>query len=131
MKAQGWGRIIFMSSTTSREPDEDLVLSSVTRPGVTALAKTLSREVASLGITVNTILCGYADTGRLKSVLHEATRSGATYERALSKTAASVPMGRLGHPEEVSALAVFLASEKSSYLTGQAIAVDGGLLRGV
>lgn len=80
---------------------------------------------------MNTILPGYVLTDRLKTVFADAASTGCTYEEALSRKATAIPMRRLAAPGKVAALAVFLASEEAGYITGQAIAVDGGLLRGV
>ena len=128
MRARKRGRIILIQSVTVREPIGGLTPSNVIRPAVAALGRDLSRELACDGITVNTILPGYVLTGRLKSISTEAVSAGCTYEEALSLRAASIPLRRFADPSEVASLAVFLASGQASAITGQAIAVDGGLL---
>ena len=131
MRAQRWGRIILLQSVTVREPIEHLTLSSVIRPTVAALGKDLSRHLARDRITVNTILPGYVLTDRLKVVAAEASAANSSYEEALAMKVAGIPMGRLAAPDEVAGLTVFLASPSAAYITGQAIAIDGGLLHGV
>ena len=131
MRTQRWGRIILLQSVTVREPIEHLTLSNVIRPTVAALGKDLSRHLARDRITVNTILPGYVLTDRLKAVAAEASAANCSYEEALAVKAAGIPMGRLAAPDEVAGLTVFLASASAAYITGQAIAIDGGLLHGV
>ncbi len=118
MKARGFGRILLVTSVAAREPMEALTLSNGLRAGLLGLAKSLSVEVAPFGVTVNTLLPGYTATERLNALGLD-----------LSKVAATVPAGRLGSPEEFGALAAFLASRQAAYITGQAIAADGGWLK--
>ena len=120
MKERRWGRIIMNTSTAAKEPIPSLVISSGLRAGLLGLMKTLSIEAAPFHITVNAILPGYTNTERLAELGHS--------ENELCR---DVPMGRLGKPEEFAALALFLGSGPAAYVTGQAIACDGGLLKGV
>jgi 3-oxoacyl-[acyl-carrier protein] reductase len=114
------GRIVNVTSSTVKEPADDLVLSNAVRPGVIGWAKTLSREVGPHGITVNSIAPGRIDTARIREVYPE----GPT-EADLE----AIPLRRLGSPREVGDVVAFLCSAKASYVTGTVIAVDGGLIR--
>jgi 3-oxoacyl-[acyl-carrier protein] reductase len=118
----GRGRVINIASSTVREPVDNLALSNVVRPGVVAWAKSLAREVAAQGITVNSIAPGRIDTKRLKEVYPE----GPT-EADLR----TIPARRLGTPREVGDVVCFLASAQAAYVTGTLVAVDGGLIRAV
>lgn len=120
MQAQGFGRILVVTSIAAREPLPGLTVSNGLRAGLLGLLKDLSRDVAKDGVTVNALLPGYTRTERMAQL-------GVTD----AQVASSVPAGRMGGPEEFAAMAVFLASSRASYVTGQAIAVDGGWLRGV
>jgi 3-oxoacyl-[acyl-carrier protein] reductase len=114
-----FGRILLVTSVAAKEPMGHLTVSNGLRAGLTGLAKSLSLEVASQGITVNCLLPGYTDTERLRELGVPA-----------DKMTAAIPVGRLGKPEELGALAAFLSSVQAGYITGQAIAVDGGWLKG-
>jgi 3-oxoacyl-[acyl-carrier protein] reductase len=116
------GRVINIESSTVREPADNLALSNAVRPGVVGWAKTLAREVGPDGITVNTIAPGRIDTERLAEVYPE----GPT-----EKDLETIPLRRLGRPEEIAAVVCFLASDAGSYVTGTVIPVDGGLTRGL
>lgn len=120
LERSGRGRIVNITSTTVREPIDDLVLSNVVRPGVIGWAKSLSRELGPMGITVNSIAPGRIDTERLREVWPE----GPTEEDV-----ATIPLRRLGTPREVGDVVAFLASDRASYVTGTVIPVDGGILR--
>ena len=120
MKERGFGRILAVTSVAAREPQPGLVVSNGLRAGLLGLVNAISRDVAASGITVNALLPGYTNTDRMKEV-------GVTSASVGSK----IPAGRIGEPEEFAALAAFLASERASYITGQAIAVDGGLLQSI
>ena len=132
MQAQGWGRIINITSVSVKQPVGNLLLSNVYRPGVVGLAKTLSAQVAAQGITVNNVAPGYTRTDRvLELVQARAAAEGRQVEEILAETVAGCPMQRLGEPEELAALVAFLASERASYITGATIQVDGGYVQGL
>lgn len=132
MKERGWGRVLVVTSVAVKQPVDNLILSNSLRAAVTGYAKTLSREVAMQGITVNTILPGYTATERVTDLNRaNAGREGVEPEEIQARLEASIAMGRLAEPEEFAALAAFLASERASYITGAAIAVDGGWVRGL
>jgi 3-oxoacyl-[acyl-carrier protein] reductase len=132
MKERGWGRILAVTSVAVKQPVDNLILSNSLRAAVTGFAKTLSREVAAQGITVNTILPGYTATERVVELnLANAEREGVDPEEIQARLEASIPLGRLAEPKEFAALAAFLASERAGYITGGAFAVDGGWLRGL
>ena len=132
MEAQGWGRIVVITSTSVRQPIAGLLLSNTIRAGVVGLLKTLSNEYASSGITFNNVAPGSFDTDRLKH-LHErnADVAGISFEEARRIAEQRIPVGRLGNPEELAAAVVFLASAQASYVTGQTWLVDGGQTAGL
>lgn len=132
MLDDGWGRIVNITSIAVKQPVARLLLSNSYRAAVTGMARTVSDEVASRGITVNCIAPGYIGTSRLKQLFEDRARqSGSTPDAEERAVVARIPAGRLGTPEEIAALAVFLASERASYITGATIQVDGGLYRGL
>jgi 3-oxoacyl-[acyl-carrier protein] reductase len=132
MKERGWGRILAVTSVAVKQPVDNLILSNSLRAAVTGFAKTLSREVAPHGITVNTILPGYTATERVTELNRaNAEREGVDPSEIQARLEASIPLGRLAEPREFAALAAFLASDRASYITGGAFAVDGGWLRGL
>jgi len=116
LKQSGQGRIVFITSISVRQPIANLILSDSLRAGVTGLAKTLSRELAPDGITVNCLAPDGILTDRI---------------RELNLTAANSPMGRFGDPAEFAAACAFLCSKQAGYITGQTLGVDGGSLLGV
>jgi len=127
MKENGWGRIIFLTSISVRNPIPNLILSNGIRMAITGMMKTLSRELAPFGITVNAVAPGYTLTNRVKQLVENtAKREGISFEEALKKFSEKIPMKRMGKPEEIAAVVAFLASERAAFLTGQTIVVDGG-----
>lgn len=132
MKERRWGRILHVTSITVKQPVEGLILSNAVRAGVTGFAKTISNEAAPFGVTVNCLVPGYTRTERLVDLAEaNARRTGESTADAYATWEREVPMGRLGEPEELGALAAFLASEKAGYITGQSVAVDGGWIKGL
>ena len=132
MRARKWGRIINVTSIAAKQPVDGLMLSTSLRAGVVAFARTLSNEVAPDGITVNNLLPGYTRTDRVLDLSGQmAAAGGTTPGEIVRRWEAEIPMRRLGEPQELAALAAFLASERAAYITGQSIAVDGGWIRGL
>jgi 3-oxoacyl-[acyl-carrier protein] reductase len=130
MRRQGGGSIVLLQSTSVKVPLDNMVLSNTLRTGVIGLAKTLSRELAGDRIRVNTVLPGSIDTDRLRQGLAAlAQKTGKPVEQIRRDREADIPLGRIGRPEEVASMAVFLASERASYVTGVAVQVDGGLIK--
>jgi 3-oxoacyl-[acyl-carrier protein] reductase len=121
MEDKAWGRIVFITSVSVKQPIDSLILSNTARAGLTGFAKTLSAQVADRGITINLVLPGIHDTERVKE-LHADLADPALIAK-------DIPMKRLGQPEELAAVIAFLASERASYMTGQSIVVDGGLVK--
>lgn len=130
MGEAGFGRILAIGSSGMAQPIDGLVVSNAVRAALASWLKTLAAEVAPYGITVNTILPGRIATGRLRD-LHrlQAERLGANVEDIEARSAADIPLGRFGRAEEFAAMAAFIASPAASYVTGQMIRVDGGLVR--
>ena len=120
MVKQRGGRIINISSVSGVMGNAGQVNYSASKAGIIGLTRTMARELASRGITVNGIAPGFVDTDMTK-VLPEQVREAAT---------AQIPLGRFGQPEDIANMAVYLASEKASYITGQIISVDGGMAIG-
>jgi 3-oxoacyl-[acyl-carrier protein] reductase len=132
MKERRWGRIVNVTSISVKQPVAGLILSNAVRAGVTGFAKTVSNEAAPYNVTVNNVLPGYTRTERLIHLAESvAERDGTTIEGAYEGWASEIPMGRLGEPEELGAVAAFLCSERASYVTGQSLAVDGGWIKGL
>jgi 3-oxoacyl-[acyl-carrier protein] reductase len=132
LKRQGGGRIINILASTVYQPIPNLALSGVTRLGVVAFAKSLADEVGRDGILVNNVCPGSILTERmLSNVTARARELGVSVEEALAQRAAETAVGRVGDPREMAYLVAFLASGKSSYITGTTMLVDGGLVRSV
>jgi 3-oxoacyl-[acyl-carrier protein] reductase len=132
MKRQGGGRIINILASTVYQPIPNLVLSGATRMGVVAFAKSLADEVGRDGVLVNNVCPGSIMSERmLSNVTARAKQLGITLEEALAQRAAETAVKRLGEPKELAYLVAFLASGKSSYITGTTMLVDGGLVRSV
>ncbi|MFZ2238840.1 MAG: SDR family oxidoreductase [Gordonia amarae] len=117
MRHGGWGRIVAITSISVRQPIANLILSNTARAGATGFLKTLAREVAADGITVNSIQPGLHETGRVRGV----------YGDGLDEEIAQIPSRALGRPEDFGAAAAFLCSDQARYITGVALPVDGGV----
>jgi 3-oxoacyl-[acyl-carrier protein] reductase len=128
MRAKRWGRILTIQSVSVKQPLPDLLLSNAVRPGVAGMMKSLALQLGKDNILVNTLCPGKILTDRLLGGLPQ---SGLSREDYLARQGADVPLGRVGTPEEFANVAVFLASERASYVTGVAVQIDGGLVRGL
>jgi 3-oxoacyl-[acyl-carrier protein] reductase len=129
MRQRGYGRIVNFTSSSIRQPIDGLLLSNVFRVAVLGLAKSLSLELAPDGILVNTLGPGRINTERVVSLDRgRAERAGITPEGVREQTEAGISLGRYGEPEEFAKVAAFLASPANTYVTGQSLLVDGGLV---
>lgn len=127
MKTSGYGRIINIISTSVKLPLPNLGVSNTIRAAVANWSKTLANEVGKFGITVNNVLPGATNTGRLQQIAaNKSQKTGAKVEDIFDHIAAEVPMGRIGEPHEVAAAVGFLASPAAAYINGINLPVDGG-----
>ena len=127
MKAAGWGRIVNVSSVSVKQPMGNMLLSNSLRLAVLGWAKTLSNELAPYGILVNTVCPGWTETNRVTGLLDaKAAAANTSAEQVKQTITNSIPMGRMGQPEEIANAVLFLASAGASFVTGTALAVDGG-----
>lgn len=130
MRERGGGRIVNVASSSVKQPIENLILSNTFRAGLAGLAKSLAIELAPDGILVNTLGPGRISTARSRSMDEsQAESQGVPVEEIRGRFEARIPVGRYGTPEEFAKVAAFLASPANSYVTGQAILVDGGMVR--
>ena len=131
MAERGWGRIVQITSVSVRQPVENLVLSSVIRPAAHALIRCLAEEVATAGVTVNSVAPGFHTTSAVERLItRKIADEGCTRADVLAGWTREIPLGRLGKPDELADLVVFLMSEPAGYITGQLITADGGWVRG-
>lgn len=121
MQGQGWGRIVAITSVSVRQPIPNLILSNTARAGVTGFLKTLAREVAGDGVTVNSIQPGTHDTDRIRSV----------FGTDLTALGNEIPAGKVGDAASFGKIATFLCSEAAWFVTGAAVPVDGGSYAGL
>jgi 3-oxoacyl-[acyl-carrier protein] reductase len=132
MDSRGGGAILVSTSSSVKEPIQNLGLSTVIRASVSALAKTLALELASSRIRVNQIVPGRIDTDRVRHLDQvNGQKQGVPAEQIKAKSVTAIPTGRYGQPEEFGRVAAFLLSDAASYMTGATVQVDGGLIRSV
>jgi 3-oxoacyl-[acyl-carrier protein] reductase len=132
MQRRRWGRLITITSLTVKQPVAELVYSNAVRAAVAGLVKSLANEFGSDGILVNNVGPGYTATDRLKELAQaRAQAGGGSPQEIFARWAADAPLGRVGQPEELADVIVWLASERASFVTGQTILVDGGAYKGL
>jgi 3-oxoacyl-[acyl-carrier protein] reductase len=122
MKKKGYGRILTITSVAVKQPADNLISSNAVRASLLGLVKSLSKEVAEYGITVNNLMPGYTNTNRLEQLVAK--------DPKVNQIKETIPMKRFGTPSEFAAAAAFLVSDRASYITGQSLAVDGGWIKG-
>ncbi len=129
---QEYGRIVFIESVSVKQQVPNLILSNSMRPAVVGMAKTLSREVAGKGITVNVLAPGYHETAAMKRLYKNTSKNlSISQEEAKQLFEKDLPIKPMGQPEEMANLALWLLSPLSRYVTGQTISHDGGLVEGL
>ena len=134
MAERGWGRMIVIGSGSMVAPISNLASSSGIRPGLKGVIKLFAERYAKDGVTVNCVAPGYFRTERLVEIAHgsgEAGEKGPGAMQLFRRLAAEIPVGRLGEPPELGAMAAFLASDRAAYVTGQTVLLDGGRNRGL
>jgi 3-oxoacyl-[acyl-carrier protein] reductase len=132
MQQRRWGRFIAITSVTVKQPLDGLILSNAIRTGVLGLTKSLANEYGPYNVLVNNVCPGFTATARLNELAETlAAKGGVSPDDIEKRWASQAPLGRIGQPEELANLVVFLASERASYITGESIAVDGGLVKGL
>lgn len=132
MQARGGGAILVSTSSSVKEPIPNLGLSTVLRASVSALAKTLSLELAASGIRVNQIVPGRIDTDRVRHLDEvNGQKQGVSAAQAKARSVATIPLARYGDADEYGRVAAFLLSGAAGYMTGATVQVDGGLIRGI
>ncbi len=132
MQERRWGRFIAITSVAVKQPVEGLVLSNSIRAGVSGLIKTLSNEYGRYNVLVNSVCPGFTATARLMELAETlAGKEGVTPKEIEGRWTSGCPLGRVGQPEEIANVVVFLASDRASYITGASIAVDGGTVKGL
>jgi 3-oxoacyl-[acyl-carrier protein] reductase len=132
MQQRRWGRFIAITSVTVKQPLDGLILSNAVRAGVLGLVKSLANEYGPYNVLVNNVCPGFTATARLNELAETlAVKGGVSPADIEKRWASQAPLGRVGQPEELANLVVFLASERASYITGESIAVDGGMVKGL
>lgn len=132
MRAANWGRIVNVVSTSVREPIPNLGVSNTIRGAVAGWAKTLSRELAPFGITVNNVLPGYTETSRIDQIVRDrVAATGQSAETILDGMRKGVPAGRFASPAEIGGVIAFLCSPAAGYVNGVSLAVDGGRMQSI
>ena len=131
-RKQNYGRFLYIESISTKQPVPNLVLSTSFRLAVTGFVKTLSNEIGGTGITANILGPGYHMTPALERVIRKETEvGGISFEEAREQMVGNVPAGRIGDPEDLASLAIWMLSPWSSYITEQTITVDGGAVKGI
>jgi len=132
MRAKGWGRIVFITSVSVKQPIPHILLSNTARAGLTGFMKTVAREIAATGVTVNAVLPGTHATDRVQQTARSrAQAEGISFEAAMDAQRVSNPMRTLGDPGDFGAVVAFLCSRQARFITGENVLVDGGAYAGL
>ena len=131
MVKKGWGRIVYITSVSVKQPIPYILLSNTARAGLAGFMKTVAREVAATGVTVNAVLPGTHDTDRVRNTAKtRAQTEGISFEKAMEAQASSNPMKRIGKPAELAGMVAFLCSDRAGFITGENVLIDGGAYAG-
>jgi 3-oxoacyl-[acyl-carrier protein] reductase len=132
MVQKGWGRIVYITSVSVKQPIAHILLSNTARAGLTGFMKTVAREIAHTGVTINAILPGSHETDRLRQTAwSRAASEGITFEAAMDAQRGANPMRVLGDPADFGAVVAFLCSQQARFITGESVLVDGGSYAGL
>ena len=132
MKAKGWGRIVYITSVSVKQPIPFILLSNTARAGLTGFMKTVAREIAATGVTLNAVLPGAHQTDRImQTVRQEAADTGISEEEALKKRAEEIPTRTIGDAGDFGGLVAFLCSQQARFITGENVLIDGGAYAGL
>ena len=132
MVRAGWGRIVYITSVSVKQPIPHILLSNTARAGLTGFMKTVAREIARTGVTINAVLPGTHETDRVRQTArNRVTAEGLTFEAAMEAQKASNPMYALGDPADFGAAVAFLCSQQARFITGENLLVDGGSYAGL
>ena len=132
MVKKSWGRVVYITSVSVKQPIPNILLSNTARAGLTGFMKTVAREIAHTGVTINAVLPGSHETDRLRTTTRSrATSEGITYEAALDAQRQGNPMRVLGDPGDFGAVVAFLCSQQARFITGESVLVDGGAYAGL
>ena len=132
MKAKGWGRIVYITSVSVKQPIPHILLSNTARAGLTGFMKTVAREIAASGVTLNAVLPGTHATDRVRQTAKSrAQAEGISFEAAMEAQMASNPMRAMGDATDFGAVVAFLCSRQARFITGESVLVDGGSYAGL
>lgn len=132
MRAKNWGRIVMITSVSVKQPVPYILLSNTARAGLTGFMKTVAREVAASGVTLNAVLPGTHATDRVLGMARQRQKqSGESLEEILKAQQQQVPMGRMGEAADFGAVVAFLCSQQANFITGESVLVDGGAYAGL
>ena len=131
MKKNNWGRIVNICSSSLKQPIDNLMLSNITRAGLAGYVKTISNQYAVNNIMVNNVLPGRIITDRIKEIASKNLKDGESIQDRIDSMGKDIPIKRLGSPSEFGPMVAFLCSDKASYITGNSIQIDGGLIKGL
>jgi len=132
MVKKGWGRIVYITSVSVKQPIPFILLSNTARAGLAGFMKTVAREIAHTGVTINAVLPGTHDTDRVRQTAHtRAATEGTTFEEALRAQGSNNPMRVLGDAGDFGAVVAFMCSQQARFVTGENVLVDGGAYAGL
>ena len=132
MIKRGWGRIVYITSVSVKQPIPFILLSNTARAGLAGFMKTVAREIAHTGVTINAVLPGTHDTDRVRQTAHtRAATEGVSFEEALQAQGSNNPMRVLGDAGDFGAVVAFLCSKQARFVTGENVLVDGGAYAGL